>query len=116
MDYAVELDALDENPLVGAKWTAMPKGKRKVDKRAVPNPIQARTLLGRWQTSSAVGRDWSHTSGTMHSAALRPEEAAALNKRNLARPEPVWDEEKRDYEYGWGELHLGQATPHVGAR
>src|ERR1700741_529525 len=45
LDYAVEQKVIDTNPLAGVKWKAMPKGKRKVDKRAVPNPIQARTLL-----------------------------------------------------------------------
>jgi hypothetical protein len=47
LGYAVEEGLLDVNPLAGVKWTAMPKGKRKVEKRAVPNPIQARTLLAR---------------------------------------------------------------------
>jgi len=46
LDYArTELKVLENNPLPDVKWTKMPKGKRKIDKRAVPNPVQARTLL-----------------------------------------------------------------------
>jgi integrase len=52
----------------------------------------------------------------MYYRALRPEEAAALGKRHLDLPAPVWDEDRGKHVYGWGEMHLDEATPHVGAR
>lgn len=116
LDYAVEEGLIDANPLVGVKWTAMPKGKRKVDKRAVPNPIQARTLLAAVRSLPRSGPRLVAYFGTMYFSALRPEEAAALGKRHLDLPAPVWDEEKGKHAYRWGEFHLDEATPHVGAR
>ncbi|MGH3435973.1 MAG: tyrosine-type recombinase/integrase [Sciscionella sp.] len=116
LDYAVEKKAIDVNPLVTVKWTSMPKGKRKVDRRAVPNPIQARTLLMAVRETLRSGPRLEAYFGAMYYSALRPEEAVALNKRHLALPEPTWNEETQDYEFGWGELHLDEATPHVGAR
>jgi integrase len=116
LDYAVEEGFLDANPLTGLKWTAMPKGKRKIDKRAVPNPIQARTLLAAVGEVQRSGPRLIAFFATMYYSGLRPEEAAALNKRNLAIPEPNWNEHKGAFDYGWGEFHLEEATPHVGAR
>lgn len=52
--------------------------------------------------------------GAMYFAALRPEEAAALNRRHLSLPTPVWDDEAERFRYGFGELHLDDATPHAG--
>lgn len=114
-EYAVQEELLDANPLVGVKWTAMPKGKRKVDKRAVPNPIQARTLLNAVREVKRSGPRLMAFFGTMYFAALRPEEAAALNKRHLALPAPAWDVEQERHTYGWGELHLDKAEPHAGS-
>jgi integrase len=116
LDYAVEEKAIDANPLRTVKWTVMPKGKRKVDKRAVPNPIQARTLLAAVSRVARSGPRLVAYFGTMYYSALRPEEAAALNKRHLALPSPVWDAELGKNVFGWGEFHLEEATPHVGAR
>lgn len=121
LEYAVEKGLLDENPLAGVKWTGIPKGKRKVDARSVPNPIQARSILEVIRESpyyvkypSRSGKYLYAYFATMYFAALRPEEAAALNKRNLSLPAPVWDRDKQAYEYGWGHLHLEGARPHVG--
>ena len=114
LDYAVEEGLLDANPLAGVKWTAMPKGKRKIDKRAVPNPIQARTLLAAVGSLPRSGPRLVAYFGTMYFSALRPEEAAALGKRHLALPAPVREGDK--LVHGWGEFHLDEATPHVGAR
>jgi integrase len=114
LDYAVEQGFLDVNPLVGVKWTAMPKGKRKIDKRAVPNPIQARTLLAAVGALPRSGPRLVAYFGTMYYSALRPEEAAALGERHLDLPEPTWN--GSEHVHGWGEFHLDEATPHVGAR
>ncbi|PXY26742.1 hypothetical protein BAY59_19060 [Prauserella coralliicola] len=116
LDYAVEKGVLEANPLATVKWTAMPKGKRKVDKRAVPNPIQARTLLAAVRETKRSGPRLVAFFGAMYYSALRPEEVVALNKRNVSIPEPTWNAEKEKYEFGWGEFHLDEATPHVGAR
>src|SRR3982074_1823112 len=94
----------------------MPKGNRKVDKRAVSNPIQARTLLAAVREASRSGERLEAFFGTMYFSGLRPEEAAALNKRNLDLPLPTWNEETEELEYGWGLLHLDEASPHIGAR
>ncbi|MFC4004883.1 tyrosine-type recombinase/integrase [Prauserella oleivorans] len=116
LDYAVEKELIEANPLRGVRWTAMPKGKRKIDKRAVPNPIQARTLIRMVGEVERSGPRLVAFFACMYYAALRPEEAAALNKRHLSLPDPVWNPDKQRYVYGWGELHLDEATPHVGAR
>ena len=44
MDYAIELDLLETNPIRALKWTA-PKVSSQVDRRSVVNPRQARALL-----------------------------------------------------------------------
>ena len=116
LDYAVELKLIDVNPLAGSKWTSMPKGKRKVDKRAVPNPIQARTLLLAVREVQRSGPRLEAFFGAMYYSALRPEEVTALNKRNLSIPQPEWNDTKEEYEYGWGEFHLDEAEPHAGKR
>lgn len=116
LDYAVEKKHFDANPLAGSKWTDMPSGKRKVDKRAVPNPVQARTLLAAVRQTQRSGPRLVAFFGTMYFAALRPEEAAALNKRHLSLPCPKWNEEAEKFEYEWGELYLDDANPHVGGR
>jgi integrase len=102
--------------LSGLKWKTMPKGKRKIDKRAVPNPIQARTLLNAVRDVQRSGPRLVAFFGTMYYSALRPEEAAALNKRHLALPEPKWDATRDRLVYDFGELHLDTAEPHAGAR
>ncbi|MFL6122201.1 tyrosine-type recombinase/integrase [Actinophytocola sp.] len=115
-DYAADRDLIDTNPIPAMKWTSMPKGKRKVDKRAVPNPIQARTLLQAVREVQRSGPRLVAFFGTMYYSALRPEEAAALNKRHLDLPAPKWDEERSQYRYDFGKFHLDMAEPHAGAR
>ncbi|WP_239154456.1 tyrosine recombinase XerC [Amycolatopsis sp. FDAARGOS 1241] len=117
LDYAIEKKLIDANPLSSVKWTAMPKGKRKVDKRAVPNPVQARTLLAAVGALPRSGPRLEAFFGAMYYAGLRPEEAVSLNKRNLSSlPEPVWNEQTQEYVYDWGEFHLEKAEPHAGGR
>lgn len=56
MDYAVELNLLDSNPIRALKWTA-PRVSGQVDRRCVVNPGQARALLDavRAQQPSSLG-------------------------------------------------------------
>jgi integrase len=117
LDYAVEKKLIDANPLTSVKWTAMPKGKRKVDKRAVPNPTQARALLSGVGALPRSGPRLEGFFGAMYYAGLRPEEAVSLNKRNVASlPDPVWNDDDCEYVYGWGEFRLDKAEPHAGGR
>jgi integrase len=91
----------------------MPKGKRRVDRRAVPNPIQARSILAVIRNTPRSGDRLEAFFGAMYFTALRPEEVTALNKRNLDLPVPVRNEETGEHEYGWGKLHLDEARPYI---
>jgi integrase len=102
VEYAVELKLLDANPLPSLKWKA-PKPVQVVDRRCVPNPVQARTLLNGVREHSRAARRLVAFYGCLYYAAMRPEEAVALNKRHLALPAE-----------GWGEFHLDTAEPHAG--
>lgn len=99
VEYAVEKKLLDTNPIPALKWSP-PRTVHQVDLRSVPNPVQARTLLNavRVITPRLVA-----FYGCLYFAALRPEEAAAIGKPNLALPDE-----------GWGELTLERARPYAG--
>jgi integrase len=102
VEYAVELKLLPANPVPELKWK-IPKAVNIVDRRRVANPIQARTLL---QAVAEIPRNGPRLVafyGCLYYAGLRPEEAAALNKRHLDLP-PA----------GWGWFHLDRAEPHAG--
>lgn len=101
-EYAVELKLLGANPIPALKWKA-PKPVLVVDRRCVPNPVQARTLLNAVRDQGRNGRRLVAFFGCLYFAAMRPEEAVALNKRHLALPPK-----------GWGEFHLDGAEPHAG--
>ncbi|MBA8827104.1 integrase [Saccharopolyspora lacisalsi] len=104
LDYAVERNLLDANPLDSLKLKT-PKRSNAIDKRSVVNPIQARTLLLAVREIQRAGPHLVAFFGLMYHAGLRPEEAAGLKKANLSLPESG----------GWGELHLERAMPEVGA-
>ena len=101
LEYAVERQLLAVNPLPTFKWRP-PKVSSAVARRSVVNPVQARSL----HRAVAEGRQARLAAffGLMYSAALRPEEAANVHKRNLILPEE-----------GWGELHIDEATPYAGS-
>ncbi|WP_432986323.1 tyrosine-type recombinase/integrase [Dactylosporangium sp. CA-233914] len=101
-EYAVEQKLLTKNPLPALKWKA-PKPVQVIDRRAVPNPVQARTLINALRDQGETGRRLVAFFGCIYFAAMRPEEIAALNKRHLALPES-----------GWGEFHLDGAEPYAG--
>ncbi|HEU0087310.1 MAG TPA: hypothetical protein VFQ77_06640 [Pseudonocardiaceae bacterium] len=102
LSYAVELRLLPTNPLPSVKWTR-PKASSTVDRRAVVNPVQARTLLTAIGQVQRSGARLVALFGAMYFAALRPEEAVNLRLRNLALPAE-----------GWGEIHLEESAPHAG--
>jgi integrase len=101
LDYGVEEKILAENPLTEVKVTKVKSVVHQVDRRSVANPIQARTLL---RAVEQKDRRLVAFFGLMYFAALRPEEAANLDKANLAIPDE-----------GWGEIHLESAAPEIGA-
>ncbi len=102
LGYAVEQGILATNPIPALKWTP-PRASHAVDRRSVANPVQARTLLNAVAEQQRSGPRLVAFYGCLYFAALRPEEAASLAKRNLALPEE-----------GWGELHIEVAEPHAG--
>jgi integrase len=101
LEYAVELELLDKNPMPALKWTP-PKTTHGIDRRRVANPIQVRTLLHAVGEQRG-GRRLVAFFGCLYYAALRPEEAISLAKHNLSLPTR-----------GWGELHVERAEPYAG--
>jgi hypothetical protein len=102
MGYAVERKLVASNPLKEIKWTSQPKTVRSIDRRVVANPIQTRSIFNQLQTFEN-GRRLVAFYGCLYFAAMRPEEAAALSKEQLAIPAE-----------GWGEIHLEGASPFAG--
>jgi integrase len=113
LDYFVERNWLETNPVRPLKWSA-PRPVRAIDRRAVANPIQARTLLLAVREVKRSGERLAACYGAMYYAALRPEEAVNLNKKHLTLPAPTWNDETNEWEYGWGDIYVEQATPHAG--
>ncbi len=99
--YAAELKILSTNPIPALKWTP-PKTSQAIDRRAVANPIQVRTLLEAVR-DGRYGLRLMAFFACLYYAGLRPEEAVGLYKHNLDVPEA-----------GWGWLHLDEAEPHAG--
>jgi integrase len=106
MDYAVELNLLDSNPIRVLKWTA-PKVSGQVDRRCVVNPGQARALLDAVRAQQPSGPRLVAFFGLMYYAGLRPEEAVSLSTDCVSLPPPTHEDD-------WGELHLRNATPDTG--
>lgn len=104
IEYAVERKLLGKNPLPELKWKA-PKITHEVDKRAVANPVQARTLLNAVRHVQRSGARLRACYACSYYAALRPEEAINLRRHNVVLP--AQDDE-------WGEFHLERAAPHAG--
>ena len=101
VEYAVELELLDKNPMPALKWTP-PKTTHGIDRRRVANPIQVRTMLHAVGEQRG-GRRLVAFFGCLYYAALRPEEAISLAKHDLSLPTR-----------GWGELHIERAEPYAG--
>lgn len=101
LEYAVERRELPANPLGNLSWKT-PKVADQVDRRAVVNHRQARTLLEtgvRPQDPRLVA-----FFGSMYYAAMRPGEVHEVNANYLTLP-------KTDAE--WGELTLATSNPDV---
>lgn len=102
VEYAVERGLLTANPIPALKWTA-PRTVHTVDRRSVANPVQVRTLLEGVAEQGRIGPRMVAFYACLYYAALRPEEAVSLSKRNLSLPAE-----------GWGEMVLDMAEPHAG--
>ena len=85
MQYAIEIDALPANPLKAVKWTR-PRTLKTVDPRTVVNSDQARRLLAAVGRQGPRGERMVAFFGCMYYAALRPEEAAELRRRQSHQP------------------------------
>ncbi|MGH3341370.1 MAG: tyrosine-type recombinase/integrase [Carbonactinosporaceae bacterium] len=114
LSYAVERRLLVTNPVQNLKWSA-PRPTREIERRRVVNPIQARSLLFAVRSVLRSGPSLAACFAAMYFAALRPEEAVDLRKRNLRLPAPTWNAERSEWVYDWGELYLEEATPHAGS-
>jgi integrase len=118
LDYAVELELLNANPVKGLRWRA-PKVAHEVDRRVVVNPAQARALLEAVRMQQPSGPRLVAFFGVLYYSGLRPEEAVGLRRRDVELPALVWDEDRREWrepDDPWGELHLRAARPDVGSR
>jgi integrase len=122
LDYAAERKLLTSNPLTEVKPAKKAKTQvlRQVDRRAVVNPVQVRTLLQAVEALPSSGPRPVAFFALMYFAGLRPEEAAALCKSHLSLPPAEWNTETQTWEFaegedGWGELHLETARPEIAA-
>lgn len=103
LEYAVERELLAQNPLTALK-TKKSRTVEAVDKRVVVSPEQAVRLLDAVRSQGRNGRHLVAFFGLLYYGALRPAEAAALGKGDMALPDQ-----------GWGELYLPRSAPTTGA-
>lgn len=116
LDYAVELQLLDDNPGRKLKWRN-PAATWEVDKRSVINPTQARALLDAVREQQPSGPRLVAFFGVLYYSGLRPEEAIGLRRQDVTLPDPVWDKSalsRGEAAGAWGEFHLRAAKPDVG--
>ena len=108
MDYAVELELLDSNPIKSLKWTAPSSAvSREVDRRSVVNHLQARALLDAVSEQQPSGPRLVAFFALMYYSGLRPEEAVNVHAANISLPPASQPD-------AWGELELVGARPHAG--
>ncbi|MCF6467442.1 site-specific integrase [Nonomuraea sp. MG754425] len=100
LEYAVELEDLDANPLDRIKWKPT-KSNPAVDRRVVVNPRQARELLiAVTYIGRTRGARMSAMFACMYFAALRPSETRGLRERDCYLPVD-----------GWGYLTIRKTRP-----
>jgi integrase len=107
MDFAVELDLLESNPVKALKWTVPASGSREIDRRIVVNHRQARSLLEAVSLQQPSGPRLVALFALMYYSALRPEEAVNVCRDDVTLPRAATAD-------GWGELELAGARPHAG--
>lgn len=117
LEYAVELQLLNRNPVKVIKWKA-PETTQKVDRRCVVNHTQARRLLSAVREQAPSGPRLVAFFAIIYYAALRPEEAVSLRKDNIALPPLARNPATGEWEEpddNWGELRLCSAATEIGA-
>lgn len=109
MDYAVEIELLDTNPIKAIKWRAPTASTaREVDRRSVVNHRQARSLLDAVKAQQPSGPRLVAFFALMYYSGLRPEEVINVDRHALVLP-PAPEPD------AWGEIHLTSAAPHAGS-
>jgi integrase len=88
LQYAVELELIDSNPLDRISWKA-PVASEMVDRRVVVNPSQARALLAAVRDLSPAVEGFF---ACLYYAGLRPSEAVNLREKDCLLPESGWGE------------------------
>lgn len=88
LQYAVELELIDSNPLDRISWKA-PVASEMVDRRVVVNPAQARALLAAVRDLSPAVEGFF---ACLYYAGLRPSEAVNLREKDCLLPESGWGE------------------------
>ena len=85
MDYAVELELLDTNPIKAIKWLRPPTTSttREVDRRSVVNHRQARALLEAVKSQEPSGPRLVAFFALMYYSALRPEEVVNVDRDDV---------------------------------
>ncbi|WP_433250455.1 tyrosine-type recombinase/integrase [Streptosporangium sp. CA-135522] len=103
LEYAVELEELDANPLHKVRWKP-PKTTETVDPRVAVNPRQAQELLTMvtYVGGRGRGRRLMALFACMYYAALRPAEAVGLRLQDCHLPLK-----------GWGRLTVDVSRPEV---
>ncbi|WP_282084373.1 tyrosine-type recombinase/integrase [Streptomyces tendae] len=107
LQYAVELGALNANPLSQVRRKRGKRAVQEVDRRVVVNPRQARELLtaltyvGGYDRAS--GRRLRAFFGCLYYAAMRPGEALGLRRSDCTLPKK-----------GWGRIELAETRPTAG--
>ncbi|MER5322518.1 tyrosine-type recombinase/integrase [Streptosporangium roseum] len=106
LEYAVELEELDANPLHKVKWKP-PKTTETVDPRVAVNPRQAQELLTMvtYVGGRGRGRRLMALFACMYYAALRPAEALGLRLQDCHLPPN-----------GWGRLTVDVSRPEVNTK
>jgi len=90
MDYAVELELLDKNPIRAVKWRAQATTTtREIDRRSVVNHRQARALLEAVRSQVPSGPRLVAFFGLIYYSGLRPEEAVNLDRDHIVLPRPA---------------------------
>ncbi|MEV5571118.1 tyrosine-type recombinase/integrase [Spirillospora sp. NPDC052269] len=103
LDYAVEREVFDRNPLEGLRWKR-PEHTTVVDPRSVPNPDQVRALLASIPVvAPRVGDHLQTFFACLYFAGLRPSEAVNLHREDCELPPK-----------GWGRLLLASSSPASG--
>ncbi|MEV5509849.1 tyrosine-type recombinase/integrase [Streptomyces orinoci] len=103
LEFAVEAELLEENPLHGLQWKPPEKVDEEVDPECVPDPELAERLLAGARAQGARGRHLEAFYGAILFAAARPGEAVGLRRTDFHLPRR-----------GWGTVWLRESRPRAG--